>query len=152
MEVILLETIPHLGTVGDVVKVKDGYGRNYLLPQGKAALANSKKAAQIEHQKSALENKRKRELEKAEDLCKALEGMELTFARKTSDQDHIFGSVTPADIERAIHDKGFAQVIRKQIVIERPIKSLGEFNVIVKHHGGLKSDIKVTVEKEEVED
>ncbi|PLX41452.1 MAG: 50S ribosomal protein L9 [Deltaproteobacteria bacterium] len=152
MKVILLETVANLGTVGDVVTVKDGYGRNYLIPQGLASLADDKKIKAVEHQRRALEAKRRREIDKAEELGKELDGMELTFARKTSDASHIFGSVTSADIEKAIHEKGYLAVTRRQIVIDQPIKSLGDFDVTVKLHGGVKADIKVTVEEESSED
>ena len=151
MKVILLETVTNLGTVGDVVTVKNGYGRNYLIPQGFASLADPKKIKVIEHQQRALETKRRREIDKAEQLGAEVEGMELTFARKSSDTSHIFGSVTPADIEKAIHAKGYEAVTRKQIVVEKPIKSLGDFAVTVKFHGGIKAQIKVSVEEEKTE-
>ncbi len=151
MKVILNETVSNLGTVGDIVTVKNGYGRNYLLPKGLAVLADPKQIKVIEHHKRALEAKRKLEMTKAEDLAKEFEGMVLTYSKKTSDQDHIFGSVTSADIEKSIIEKGFS-ITRKQIVVEKPIKNLGEFKVTIKLNGGFKTDIKVVVEKEEAAD
>ncbi len=149
MKVILKESVPNLGTVGDIVTVKPGYGRNYLVPRGLAIAANANNINEIEHHKRALETKRRRALDQAGDLAKELGGMVLTFARKTSDQDHLFGSVTSADIEAAIREKGYEAVTRKQIVVEQPIKSLGEFDVTVRLHGSITAEIKVVVEKEE---
>lgn len=150
MKVILKETVPNLGTVGDVVSVRDGYGRNYLVPRGLAILADPRNLRVIEHHKKALEKKRLRELSKTEELAQAVEGTRLTFQRRASDQNHLFGSVTHMDIEAALQAKGFA-VTRKQVVMEHPIKSIGEFPVTLKLHGGIKSHIEVVVEKEEAE-
>ncbi len=147
MRVILKETVENLGTVGDVVTVRDGYGRNFLIPRGLAAVANDRDVRQIEHQKKALEKKRLRELSKAEEIAKALEGVSLSFQRKTSETDQLFGSVTSGDIEEKLQAKGFG-VSRKQIVLEHPIKALGEFPVTVKVHGPVKAKINVVVEKE----
>ena len=151
MKVILKETVTNLGTVGDVVTVKAGYGRNYLLPQGLATVADPKKIQVIEHHKRALETKRRRELTKSEDLAAELNGLEFTYARKTSAEGQIFGSVTPADIERSIADKGFS-VTRRQVSIERPIKALGKFDVTIKLHGGITAKVHAIVEKEETPD
>ncbi|MBI5016637.1 MAG: 50S ribosomal protein L9 [Deltaproteobacteria bacterium] len=147
MKIILKESVDNLGTVGDVVSVKDGYGRNFLIPQGLGILADPRRVHEIEHQKRALEKKRLREMAKAEEVAKALEGVRLTFRRKTSDQEQLFGSVTPLDIETALQAKGFA-ISRKQIVLDHPIKALGEFPVVVKIQGPVKAQVKVIVEKE----
>jgi len=151
MKLILLETVPNVGTVGDVVSVKDGYGRNFLIPQGLATMADPKKVKVIEHQKRSLETKRRRELQKSEDLAKEFEGMKLVFARKTSEEHHIFGSVTTADIEAAIREKGYT-ITRKQIQVEGIIRSLGEHEATIRLPGGVKAQIVVVVEKEEKED
>lgn len=147
MKVILKETVPNLGTVGDVVTVKDGYARNYLIPKGLAALADPRNVKAIEHQKRALEKKRLREIAKAEELAQALKGQRLVFTRKASDKQHLFGSVTSIDIERALQEKGFA-ISRKQIVLEQPLKSTGEFKVPVKLHGGVRTEVVAVVEVE----
>lgn len=147
MKIILKETLENLGTVGDVVSVRDGYGRNYLIPRGLAILADPRKVSEIEHQKRALEKKRLREMAKAEEVARALEGVRLVFRRKTSDQEQLFGSVTPLDIEEQLQAKGFG-VSRKQIVLDHPIKALGEFPVVVKVQGPVKAKIHVVVEKE----
>src|SRR5512138_270927 len=107
MKLILKESVENLGTVGDVVTVRDGYGRNFLIPRGLAVVANPKDVRAIEHQKKALEKKRLRELSKAEEIAAALEGVSLTFFRKASDKEQLFGAVTPIDIEAALQQKGF---------------------------------------------
>jgi large subunit ribosomal protein L9 len=150
MKIILKETVSHLGTVGDVVSVRDGYARNYLIPRGFAILADTRNLHVVEHHKRSLEKKRLRELSKTEELAQAVEGTRLVFRRRASDQNHLFGSVTHMDIESALQDKGFA-VNRKQVVMEHPIKSIGEFPVTLKLHGGIKSKVQVVVEKEEAE-
>ena len=152
MKVILIDDVYGLGRRGEVANVADGYGRNYLIPQGLASLADPKKIKAIEHQKRALEAKRRRELDKTEALAAEINGLEFTFARKSAETGQIFGSVTPADIEKAIHAKGYEAVTRKMIHVERPIKMLGEFEVTVKFHGGISAPIKVVVEKQEEEE
>jgi len=147
MKVILKESMENLGTVGDVVTVKDGYARNYLLPRELAMLADPKNIKVVEHHRRALEKKRLREIGKSEELAAALSGTRLVFQRRASDQNQLFGSVTNADIEALLQDKGF-RVNRKQIVLEQAIKALGEFDVTIKLHGGVKSSIQVVVERE----
>lgn len=149
MKVILKESVPNLGTIGDVVSVKDGFGRNYLVPRGMAVVADDRNVKAVEHHKRALETRRNRELEKSTELAGALTALTLKFSRKSSDLDHLFGSVTNADIEKAFHDKGFAAVNRKMIVVEHPIKNLGEYTIAVKLSGGVKAAVKVLVEKDE---
>jgi large subunit ribosomal protein L9 len=147
MKLILKETVENLGTVGDVVTVRDGYGRNFLIPRGLASVANPRDVRAIEHQKKALEKKRLRELTKAEEIAKALESVTLTFERKASDKEQLFGAVTPIDIEAALQAKGFG-ISRKQVVLDQPIKALGEFPVAVKIHGSVKAKVTVIVQKE----
>ncbi len=150
MKVILKETVPNLGTVGDVVTVRNGYARNYLIPKGLAALADPRNVKAIEHQKRALEKKRLREIAKAEELAKALDGQRLVFRRKASDQQHLFGSVTSIDIERVLQEKGFS-ITRKQVLLDQPLKSVGEFPVGIKLHGGVRTQVVAVVEAEAAE-
>jgi large subunit ribosomal protein L9 len=147
MKIILLETVVNLGTVGDVVSVKDGYGRNFLIPQGLATHADERQVKALDHQKRMLEGKRRRELQKSEELAKELEGLVFTFSRKTADEGHMFGAVTATDIEQAIKTKGYT-VTRKQIHTEQAIRSMGEHDVTIKLAGGVKAKVKVVVEKE----
>jgi large subunit ribosomal protein L9 len=149
MKLILKESVPNLGTVGDVVTVKDGFGRNYLVPRGMAVVADDRNVKVVEHHKRALETRRRRELDKSNEIAAGLAALELKFLRKSSDLDHLFGSVTNADIEKAIHDKGYTQVTRKMVVVEQPIKNLGEYSVSIRLQGGVKASVKVLVEKDE---
>ncbi|MHB8764976.1 MAG: 50S ribosomal protein L9 [Deferrisomatales bacterium] len=146
MKIILKETLDNLGTVGDLVMVRDGYARNYLIPRGLASKADTKNVKAIEQEKKALEKKRLRELSKAKELADALAGVKLTFARRASDQQHLFGSVTPGDIEEALAAKGYV-VSRKQLSLDHPLKALGEFTVPVKLSGGVKAQVRVVVEQ-----
>lgn len=146
MKIILKESLENLGTVGDTVSVKDGYARNYLLPRGLAMLADTKNLKVMEHHKRALEKTRRREIGKAEELAAALSGTRLVFQRRVSDQNQLFGSVTNADIETRLRDKGY-QLTRKQLVLDQTIKSLGEFEVTVKLGGGVRTSIQVVVER-----
>jgi len=147
MKIILKESVENLGTVGDVVAVKDGFARNYLIPRGLAILADPRNVKAIEHQRKALEKKRLREVAKAEELAQALTGTRLVFQRKASEQDQLFGSVTHMDVEQALTGKGFS-VSRKQVALDHPIKALGEFPVTLKLPGNVKAKVTVVVERE----
>jgi large subunit ribosomal protein L9 len=147
MKVILKESVENLGTVGDLVTVKNGYARNYLVPRGIAVAADTKNMRAIQHERKALEKKRRRELTKVEELAKELEGTRLVFRRKAADQEHLFGSVTHIDVEGGLREKGF-NVSRKQVALAHPIKSVGEFDVTLKLPGGVRTEIQVVVEKE----
>jgi large subunit ribosomal protein L9 len=141
MEVILKEDVPKLGHRGEVVKVAEGYGRNYLLPHKLAIEATTANRAVIEVRKSAVEKTA------ADSLAQQLEGTALSFQRKVGEKDHLFGSVTTSDIAEALERKGF-NIDRRKLQLNEPIKSLGEFEVAVRLHRDVISKIKVTVEKE----
>jgi len=147
MKIILTESVDNLGTVGDVVTVRNGYARNFLIPKKMAILANPKNIKVIEHHKKALEKKRLRALAGAEELAGEVNGMKLAFKRKAAEQNQIFGSVTNIDIENELQKKGL-KINRKQIILERAIKSLGVFPVTIKFQGGIKAQIQVEVEKD----
>jgi len=147
MKIILKESVENLGTVGDVVAVKDGYARNFLIPRGLAILADPRNVKAIEHQRKALEKKRLREVTKAEELAQALTGTRLVFQRKASEQEQLFGSVTHMDVEQALTQKGFS-VSRKQVALDHPIKALGEFPVTLKLPGNVKAKVTVVVERQ----
>jgi large subunit ribosomal protein L9 len=144
MEVILKEDVLKLGHRGDVVKVADGYGRNYLLPGKLAIEATSANKAVIEQMKASAVRKSVKEKAGAEELAKTLNEVELVFERKVGENDHIFGSVTSGDIAHQLEAKGFT-VDRRKIALEEPLKSLGEFHVPVKLHREVTSHVKVTV-------
>jgi large subunit ribosomal protein L9 len=148
MEVILKEDIEKLGHRGDVVKVADGYGRNYLLPRKLAIEATKGNKSVIEQMKAASVRRSAREKSEAELLAKQFESVALEFLRKTGEKDHLFGSVTSADIAEALSARGF-HVDRRKIQLEEPIKSLGEFDVPIKLHREVTARFKVTVKAEE---
>ena len=147
VQVILQENVEHLGKVGDVVKVKDGYARNFLLPNGLAAIASSRNVAQMEHQKRAAQAKQSKMKGEAEKLAKALEGAKLVMPRQVGEEDKLFGSVTSIDIEAALHAQGFA-ISRKQIHLPEPIKTLGLHEVPVKIHPEVPAKVRVNVTKQ----
>jgi large subunit ribosomal protein L9 len=149
MEVILKEDINKLGHRGDVVKIADGYGRNYLLPGKLAIEATAANKAVIEQMKGSAVRKLAKEKVIAEDLSKTLESVELVFERKVGENDHLFGSVTSGDIAHQLEEKGYP-IDRRKISLEEPLKSLGEFHVPIKLHREVTSHIKVTIKGEEM--
>lgn len=148
MEVILKEDIESLGHRGDVVKVAEGYGRNFLLPKKLAIEATTANKTVIDQMKASAVRRSAAEKADAEQLAKQFEGVAVEFSRKTGEKDHLFGSVTSADIAEALHKKGF-NVDRRKIQLDEPIKSLGDFDVPVKLHREVTARVKVTVNKEE---
>jgi large subunit ribosomal protein L9 len=150
MEVILKEDVNKLGHRGDVVKVADGYGRNYLLPGKLAIEATLANRAVIEQMKGSAIRKSAKEKASAEELAKTLSQVELTFERKTGENDHLFGSVTSGDIAHELELQGYT-IDRRKISLEEPLKSLGEYHVPIKLHREVTSHIKVTVKAEDSE-
>jgi large subunit ribosomal protein L9 len=144
MEVILKEDVANLGHRGDVVKVADGYGRNFLLPRKMALQATEANKAVIEQMKASAARKSATEKTVAEALLARLEPVVLSFTRKTGENGHLFGSVTSADIASELESKGF-EVDRRKIQLTEPLKSLGEFTVILKLHREVAAHLKVTV-------
>lgn len=147
MEVILKEDVPKLGHRGDVVKVAEGYGRNYLLPRKLAIEATTGNKAVIEQMKQSAVRRSAIEKADSEALAKQLDAVALTFSRKAGEKDHLFGSVTSADIAEALEQKGF-NIDRRKIQLHEPLKSIGEFEVPIRLHRDVTSRVKVTVEKE----
>ncbi|MEO6911607.1 MAG: 50S ribosomal protein L9, partial [Edaphobacter sp.] len=147
MEVILKEDVDHLGNRGDVVKVAQGYGRNFLLPKKLAIEATAGNKAVIEQMKVSSVRRSAKEKADAELLLGQLEGASLEFTRKTGDGDHLFGSVTSADISQALEGQGF-QIDRRKVHLEEPLKSVGEFLVPVRLHREVTAHVKVNVLKE----
>jgi len=144
MEVILKEDVANLGSRGDVVKVADGYGRNFLLPRKLALQATDTNKAVIETMKSSAARRSASEKVQAEELVAKLEPVVLSFTRKTGDGGHLFGSVTSADIAADLATKGF-EVDRRKIVLAEPLKSIGEFTVAIKLHREVTAQLKVQV-------
>ena len=149
MEVILKEDVPKLGNRGEVVKVAEGYGRNFLLPRKLAIEANEGNKAVITQMKAASVRRSAKEKAQAEELSKQFEGVSVTFTRRSGEHDQLFGSVTSGDIADALVKKGF-NVDRRKIQLHEPLKTLGEFAVPVKLHKDVTAHLKVTIEKEAV--
>ena len=147
MEVILKEDVAKLGARGEVVKVAEGYGRNYLIPKKLAIEATAANKAVIEQMKSAAVRRSAKEKGSAEALGKQLEGVVLTFTRKSGEHDQLFGSVTSADIARELEHKSFS-IDRRKIQLDDPLRHLGEFKVSVKLHKDVTVPVKVVIERE----
>ncbi|PMP65662.1 MAG: 50S ribosomal protein L9 [Thermodesulfobacterium geofontis] len=147
MEVILIKDVPKLGRAGDIVKVKDGYARNYLIPKGLAILANQKTIKALENQRKIVLAKAERERKKLESLAEKLEGTILTVYRKTIEEDRIFGSVSSVDIVNMLKEKGI-EIEKNQVVLNEPIKKLGIFEVPIKLSSDKIVNIKVEVLEE----
>ena len=149
MEVILKEDVNKLGQRGDVVKVANGYGRNFLLPQKLAMQATAANKVVIEQMKQSSVRRSAKEKSEAELLVNQLNQVELTFARRVGENEHLFGSVTAGEIAQALEHKGFT-IDRRKLQLEEPLRQLGEFHVPVKLHREVTAHIKVTVKAEEV--
>lgn len=147
MEVILKRDVPKLGKAGDVVKVKDGYARNYLLPKGLAILANQKNLKALENQRKVIILKAERERKKIESLAEKLENLTLTIYRRVIEGDRIFGSVSSADIANLLKKQGL-EIEKSQVQLDEPIKRLGSFVVPIKLASDKIVDIKVEVLEE----
>ena len=147
MEVILKEDVAKLGSRGDVVKVAEGYGRNYLLPRKLAIEATPANKSVIEQMKAAAVRRTVKEKSDAELLAKQFEGVSLMFTRRSGEHDQLFGSVTSSDIASELEKRGF-KVDRRKVQLDEALKTLGEFSVPLKLHRDVTTTIKVTVAKE----
>lgn len=150
MEVILKEDVTALGSRGDVVKVADGYGRNFLLPRKLAIEASAGNKKVIEQMKAASVRRSAKEKAHAEELSKQFEGLSVSFARKAGENDQLFGSVTSGDIADALTKKSF-NIDRRKIQLHEPLKTLGEFVIPVKLHKEVTAHLKVVIEKDAAE-
>lgn len=146
MEVILRESIAALGQVGDIVKVKAGYARNYLIPKRLAYLASEANKKRLEAERSALEVKQAAQKTEAEKLVAQIEAVALTIQKESGEEDKLYGSVTAHDIEDALLKEGVT-VDRKMINFSESIRSLGEHAVEVRVYAGVTATCKVTVVK-----
>lgn len=144
MEVILKEAVEGLGNIGDIVKVKPGYARNYLVPQGLATEANSRNVRELEHQKRMLERKLQKVSQDALALKARIEAVTCAYSHRASEEGKLFGSVTSMDIEKKLSDAGI-DIDRKKIQLPEPIKNIGEFEVPVRLSAGVVAQIKVNV-------
>ncbi|MFH2013321.1 MAG: 50S ribosomal protein L9 [Pseudomonadota bacterium] len=146
MKVILLEEMQSLGKAGDVVKVADGYGRNYLIPGKKAIEATSKNMKEWEYQKKIQQDKIGKTKKEIEKLAEKIEGLSFTISKQTGEEDKLFGSVTSMDIEDSLKGEG-VEVDRKKILLNEPIKKLGEYTIPIKLSSEVIANLKVSVVK-----
>ena len=147
MEIILRDHVEHLGTRGQIVKVADGYARNYLLPRKLALLATEANKKRVERERKIAEAREAEERAASEAIATRLSALELAFTRKVGDTEQLYGSVTSQDIADAVKAKGF-DIDRRKILLPDAIKALGEFTVPVELHRDVTAQLKVTVAKE----
>jgi large subunit ribosomal protein L9 len=151
MEVILKEDVAKLGSRGEVVKVAEGYGRNFLLPRKLAIEATVANKTVIEQMKAASVRRSAKEKSEAEALSKQFEGLEVSFTRKSGENDQLFGSVTAGDIAEALEKKGF-HIDRRKIQLHESLKTVGEFTIAIKLHKDVTTHLKVLVAKDAVQE
>lgn len=144
MKVILKEDVPNLGKAGQIIKVKDGYARNFLLPKGLALLADEKNMKLLEYQKKKIEEEAKKKRQDAESVAQRLSETQLLIKAKAGEDQKLFGSVTSKDIAEALEKEGFS-IDKKQVNIVEPIKRVGEYEVDVKLHGNIVAKVKVNI-------
>jgi large subunit ribosomal protein L9 len=147
VEVILREDVPHLGKIGQVVRVKPGFARNYLLPRGLAVDANPRNLRVLEHQKRIIAAKAEREHKHAEAAAAKLDGLRLTVKARAGEEGRLFGSVTNIDVERLLAEKGFS-VDRRRIDVHEPLKQLGTYPIVVHVSRDVRATIELTIEAE----
>ena len=147
MEVILRQHVDNLGERGQIVKVADGYARNYLLPRKLALPASEGNKRHVERERRIMETREAEEKGQAEAIASRLSAVEITIARRVGDTEQLYGSVTAADIAEYLKAKGF-EVDRRKLVLADPIKTIGEHNVPLKLHRNVTVPLKVKVVKE----
>ena len=148
MEVILREDVPHLGVMGEVVKVKPGFARNYLLPRGLAAEANSRNLNALEHQRRLVDVKRDRERKAAAGIADKIEGLVIEVQARAGEEERLYGSVTNMDIEKLFEERGI-HVDRRRIDLADPIKRLGTYRITVTVAHDVKATFTLKVVPEE---
>ncbi len=147
MEVILKEDVPKLGSRGDVVKVAEGYGRNFLLPKKLAIEANQANKAVIAQMKEAAVRRHQKDKADAEKLAAQLNEVTIDLKRRSGEHDQLFGSVTSSDVAAELEHKGF-NIDRRKISLDEPIKTLGEHKVAIRLFKDVSAHVKVNVDKE----
>jgi len=147
MEIILRETIDNLGRAGQVVKVADGYARNYLLPKKLAYIATPGNLKVIEAERQSLLRKEAKQKDDADKLKQMLENVEVTIRRKVGEQNALYGSVTNSDVAEALHAKGY-EIEKRKIHMDDHIKTIGEFEIPIRLFKDVTANIKLKVEAE----
>ena len=144
MKVILKQDVVNLGKAGDVVTVKPGYGRNFLIPREFAILADAKNVKQVEHQKKTIAAQQEKTRREAMTLVQKLESLSPTIRVEIGEQDKMYGSITSRDIEHALVEEGF-KVDRKQILLDEPLKTLGQHAINIRLHHEVVGTVKIWV-------
>jgi large subunit ribosomal protein L9 len=147
MKVILTQDIAGIGNIGDLITVKDGFGRNYLIPEGKGIQATSQNIKKLEHQKRQIREKLSKTKREAEKLAARIEAVSCTVAKAVGEEDRLFGSVTSMDIEASLKLEGI-EIDRKRIILPEPIKALGIYQIPIKLHTEVTAALKLWVVKE----
>jgi large subunit ribosomal protein L9 len=147
IELILREDVPPLGRSGDVVKVRDGYARNYLLPKGLAYPATEGNKRRIEREAQALAKRHEAEQAEAQAMAERLDGVQLTFRMKVGEEDQLFGSVTAVDVQRALEGQGVS-IEKRKIELHEPLRELGNFDVPIRLHAQVQPTVRVILVQE----
>ena len=145
MEVILQEDVPNLGSIGTIVRVRDGYARNFLLPRGLALVANRRNVRVLEHQQRVVGAKLARQRKQGEALAQQLASVTVSIKARAGEEGRLFGSVTNMDIERALRERGY-DIDRRRILLDEPIKTLGTSTITIQLARDLQAAITLTVE------
>ncbi len=148
MKVILVKDVEGWGTVGDIIEVKRGFARNYLIPKGLAYEAKDNYVKMVQEILKQKARKLQKEKEKAEELAKKLDGMEIVITRPVGTTGKLFGSVSTSDIAEALKEKGI-EIDRKKIMLRSPIRTIGAYNIVIRLHPEVSATIKVHVQPEE---
>ncbi|MFL2660295.1 MAG: 50S ribosomal protein L9 [Alphaproteobacteria bacterium] len=151
MQIILLEKVERLGNLGEIVNVKPGFARNYLLPQGKALRATKDAIAKFEAEKSAIEKLNSNKKSEAEKVAEKIDGKTIVIIRSASDSGQLYGSVTTRDIATSISELSGDNITRNNVILENPIKSIGYFDFKIKLHPEVIAKIKINVAQSEEE-
>ena len=146
MKIILVEDVPALGKMGDLVKVAGGYGRNFLIPQGKAIQATTQNMKILEHQTKQLKEKVDKIKREAEKMAKRIEAVSCTVTKPAGEEEKLFGSVTSMDIAESLRVDGI-EIDRRKIILDEPIKTLGIYTIPIKLHPEVTAHVKVWVVK-----
>lgn len=150
MQIILLERVENLGTIGEIVSVKNGFARNFLIPQGKALLANDANKARFEREREMIEKRNAEARAAAEDAGQGLDGQVFVLIRQAGDTGQLYGSVTARDIAAAATEAGF-KVAKSQVRLDSPIKTIGLYDVTVRLHAEVSVTISANVARSEAE-
>ena len=149
MEVLLLKDVEQLGEAGEIKRVANGYARNFLIPRGLAVIATPGAVKQVEMQLESEARREAKELDEAQALAQALEGLTVTFQARAGESDRLYGSITNANIADALSEQVEQEVDRRKLVMEEPLKELGTHTVTIRLAPGAEATVTVVIEREE---